>query len=108
MTIVETLMMTDRELDKAVKIQGTEYDRKRKISDETIKKMKSLLKNNSVSEVAKKLGVSSRDVKYHTDPEFRKSLLQSQSKRHTGKNRYSIENRVAYKRSLVAQGLLHV
>ena len=69
--VVELLTMTDNLLDKEVKIQGTEYDRKRKISKATITKMKRMSKKKSFSEIAKALGISYVGVRYNIDPEFK-------------------------------------
>lgn len=105
MTKVELLTLTDNVLDKKVKIQGTKYDRKRKISDETIKKMNSLVKKGkTIQSIARQLGLTNRSVRYHTDPDFRKSYIASCSGAHTGKDHVSKLNRIAYKRSLVAAG----
>lgn len=102
--ILETLKMTDGELDKAVKIQGTPYDRKRTISTDIIKKMKSMSKKKTPAEIAKKLDMRLRDVMYHIDPEFRKNYISKLSGKHTGKDKVTILDRVAYKRELVATG----
>lgn len=104
MNKIELLSMTDDKLDEAVKIQGTAYDRKRKFSDDLIKKMIKLCKRKDFKEVAQKLGVSTRDVRYHTDPVFRSQYIKSLSGRHTGKDHITKTNRVAYKRQLVAAG----
>lgn len=104
MTKIEILKMNDNALDKAVKIQGTAYDRKRTITDDVIKKMKNMAKRKEPSEIAKKLGMSLRDVMYHIDPEYRKNYISKLSGKHTGKTHFSVNNRVAYKRELVAAG----
>ena len=105
MTKIELLTLTDDKLDKKVKIQGTPYDRKRTISEATIKKMEKLLKKNkTIQAIAHELGLSTRDVRYHTDPVWRQNYLSRLSGKHTGKDHISVLDRVAYKRSLVAAG----
>ena len=104
MTKIELLTLTDDKLDNIVKIQGTIYDRKRKISEATIKKMKSMSRRKSPEEIAKKLDMRLRDVMYHIDPEFRKNYISKLSGKHTGKDHITIKDRVAYKRTLVAAG----
>lgn len=104
MNKIELLTLTDDKLDKAVKIQGTKYDRKRKFSDDLIRKMTKLCKKNGYKEVASKLGISVRDVRYHTDPIFRHNYIMSLSGKHTGKDNITKTNRVSYKRQLIAVG----
>lgn len=105
MTKLQTLTLTDNDLDRAVKIQGTMYDRKRKISSSAMKKMARLLKSGkTVSYVANLFGCSPTTVKYNTDPVYRDLHKSRCSGAHTGKNHVSKLNRVAYKRQLVAAG----
>ena len=102
---LEILKMTDEAVDKKVKIQGTEFDRKRKISKATLRKMLSLKsKNKTVAEIARQLGLCYHTVRYNIDPEFRKIYNATRDGRHTGKNHITVKNRVAYKRELVAAG----
>lgn len=98
---LELLSLTDKELDNKVKIQGTIYDRKRKISDKLIKKMNKMVKTKTCVEIAKELGVRSRDVRYHTDPIYRYCYLKNLSGKHTGKDKVTDLNRIAYKRQLI-------
>lgn len=99
------LKMNDDQLDKEVKIQGTKYDRKRKLSDETLKKISNMAKKNlTYSKIAKDLGISYTIVRYHMDKAWRESFNAKRDGRHTGKDHISIKNRVAYKRALVAAG----
>ena len=105
MTKLETLCLTDEKLDKVVKIQGTPYDRKRKLSESDIRKMNKMAKSGkSLCEIASKFGVNWTTVRYNTDPIWRQSYNATRSGAHTGKDKISVKNRVAYKRSLVATG----
>ena len=103
---VELLQLTDMELDRKVKIQGTMYDRKRKITDKTIKKMQRMAKNKSAAEIAKELGLNYITVRYNVDPEFKKQYNAKRNGKHTGKTHITDNDRIAYKRSLVAKGKL--
>lgn len=104
MNKIKLLTLTDNQLDDVVKIQGTEYDRKRRFTDSEIAKMIKLCKKKGYKEVAKKLGISTRDVRYHTDPFYRMNYIENLSGRHTGKDTITKTNRVSYKRQLVAAG----
>lgn len=104
---IEALTLTDDKLDAAVRIQGTKYDRKRKISDTTIKQMNKLkTSGKSFSEISKKLGISTMMVQYHTDPIWKATYNATRSGKHTGTDHITVKNRVAYKRTLVADGKL--
>lgn len=105
MNKVEILQMVDKDLDKAVKIQGTMYDRKRKYGKAALAKMTKLQKKNKTfKEIAKALGCAERTVQYNLDAEFRKEYNANRSGAHTGKDRVTKANRIAYKRQLVAAG----
>lgn len=105
MTKLEILTMTDAALDKTVKIQGTKYDRKRKISDATIAKAKKLFsKGTLVAEIARQLGVNYSSIRYQIDNDYRTAYNMKRSGAHTGKDHISKLDRVAYKRQLVAAG----
>lgn len=105
MTKLEILTMTDAALDKTVKIQGTKYDRKRKISDATIAKAKKLFsKGKLIADIARQLGVNYSSIRYQIDDDYRKSYNMSRSGAHTGKDHITKLDRVAYKRQLVAAG----
>lgn len=102
---IELLTMTDDALDATVKIQGTEYDRKRKVAPATLKKMASMYKKkSSISEIANKLGLNYLTVRYNVDPVFKAEFNAKRDGKHTGKDNITIKDRVAYKRSLVAAG----
>ena len=105
MTKLQTLTLTDAMLDKAVKIQGTKYDRKRKLSESVIKKMCGMSKKgDTVSQIAKKLGLNYSTVRYNVDPVYREEYNAKRNGAHTGKDKISVLNRISYKRSLVAAG----
>lgn len=99
---VTILKYDDEKLDSIVKIQGTQYDRKRKLTDAQLKEIKEkLTKNIPVEALAKEYNVSEWVIKYNTDPAFREHQLKIRNGEHTGVDTMTFENRVAYKRSLV-------
>lgn len=105
MTKIELLTMIDADLDKAVKISGTMYDRKRKYGKADLKKMASLFKKGKTyADIAKEIGCSRSTVRYNLDEDYRKQFNATRDGKHTGKDRVTPSNRVAYKRTLVAQG----
>ena len=106
---IEILTLDDNSLDKKVKIQGTQYDRKRKISDAIISKAKKMWKKNkSISEIARKLDLNYMTVRYNVDQEFRNAYNEKRDGKHTGKDHITKLNRVTYKRQLVAAGKISV
>lgn len=103
MTKKEVMNMSDSMLDKTVKIQGTKFDRKVKVSNSTIEKMNWMRScGKSYSSIANALGVSYTTVKYHTDPAWRAKFNSSRSGKHTGTDNITFNDRVSYKRSLLA------
>lgn len=106
------LALEDKDIDRIIKIGGTQYDRKRKLTDKQIEKCKRLYfnKNRSFEDIAKKFNVDKRTIRYHIDPTYRKSRIEqttgSSYTKRTSKE--SFENRVAYKRQLVARGRVTV
>ena len=56
------------------KIAGTNKDKRRKVTNGTIYRMNQMVEaGKSLSTVAKKYGVTTYTVKYHTDPKFKAS-----------------------------------
>lgn len=93
----------DETLDIKVKIQGTSFDRKRKLNSKQMEKLQfDFSEGMSVKDLSLKYGVSEWVVKYNTMPEFKAhqiELRKGKSKAH--KNTMDFEDRVNYKRSLV-------
>ena len=105
--IIRILSMNDNDLDRAVKIRDTKFDRKRKYTeDEYLAAEKFLKKGESYKEVEKRLGISSKMLKYHFDEEYRNTYNMWRDGKHYGKTHLNKANRVQYKRSLVASGVL--
>ena len=103
---LEALTLTDDKLDDVVKIQGTVYDRKRKVSPKMATQMSKMLqKGKKLIDVAGAFDVTPHAVLYNTDPTYRAMHL-SRCGKHTGTDHITVKNRVAYKRTLVAEGKL--
>lgn len=102
---IEVLEMTDGDLDKAVKIQGTDYDRKRKVTSKILAKMRKMeSRGKKYTDIARELGLSTKTVRYYLDEDYRTNYRVSHSGAHTGTDHITKKNRVAYKRELVAMG----
>lgn len=95
--------MTDREVDQVVKIQGTIFDRKRKLAPSAVEVMQNMrFDGNTYAEIGEKLGITATTVRYSLmTPEeksaFNKARHLKYGKVHDG-NR---EDRIAYKRDLL-------
>ena len=105
MNKIDVLKMTDGELDRAVMILGTDYDRKRKVTSKILTKMRKMeSKGKEYADIARELGFSTKTVRYNLDENYRTNYKLSLSGVHTGKDHITKKNRVAYKRELVAMG----
>ena len=99
---LKILRMSDEDLDKKVLIQGTQFDRKRKISARQIRKMSRLYKKyNSYYKVAKDMGYSYLSVRYNLDKNYRELFNAKRDGKHTGVDVITKKNRAEYKRYLV-------
>ena len=113
----DILELSDKELDKVVKIAGTQYDRKRKISDKQIESAKRLVKKGKSFEyIIKKLklNVTENTIRYHLDEAYRRYRIDHANygrpvaacKR--GDYNEILKDRATYKRKLVARGRVAV
>ena len=93
----------DEMIDEKIKIQGTSFDRKRKLDSKQMKKLQfDFAEGMSVKDLSIKYGVSEWVIKYNTDPEFKAHQLKlREGKSKTHKNIMDAENRVNYKKYLV-------
>ena len=92
----------DETIDEKIKIQGTEFDRKRKYDKKIISKLKKEFQSGmSVNEIANKYDMNYTTVKYNVDPEFKKKYNETRNGKHTGVDKYTFEDRVNYKKALV-------
>ena len=104
------LKYDDLQLDQVVKIQGTQYDRKRKLTERQVAEIVDELGEGiPVEALAQKYNVSEWIIKYNTDPAFRAhqlKLREKKSKAHI--NAMDFEDRVAYKRNLISSKKIEV
>lgn len=98
----ELLNLDDFTLDRKVIIQGTQWDRKRKLSDKDLKRIVKLLKKGyDYEELGEMYGVTPHCIRYNTDEEYRRHAISIRSGKHTGIDICTFENRVEYKRHLI-------
>ena len=98
---IDISSMTDREVDRIIKIQGTDYDRKRKVTSDILNEIITMKNNgNNIHQIAKKLRLTDHAVRYNLDPEYRRKHLNKVGK-HTGKTNMNSNNRIDYKKELI-------
>lgn len=96
--------LTDIQLDKKVLIQGTNFDRKRKLKYEDIDEAIDMYNAGvCVAEIARHFGVHPGTIRYNIFPEY-KAYLYSYMKSKTHDQNKKLEDRVAYKRELIQKG----
>ena len=102
MTKREIMKLSDAKLDKVVKIQGTNWDRKRKVTKQMQYRMMQMLNaGKSVNSIAEHFDVTPNTVRYNTDPEYKEWWNAYRSGKHYGANTSNVAERSAYKRSLL-------
>lgn len=113
------LSLDDSDLDRAVKIQGTQFDRKRKLNDAQKKRIEKLFSSGSCSleELAEMYNVDYRTIRAYIDPTYREhvnNLSRSWYEKthyngHTPEElKRSMLDRIAYKRKLVKKRKIKV
>ena len=102
MTKREMMKLSDNKLDKVVKIQGTNYDRKRKVTKQMQYRMMQMLNaGKSYKTIAEHFDVTPHTVKYNTNPEYKKWWNTTRDGKHYGPNLSDSKERGAYKRELL-------
>lgn len=72
MTKKEKLMLSDSALNSVIGIEGTNYDRRRKLTNKQIASIKrSAEKGKDIKFLSEKYGVSQNTIRYHVDPKFK-------------------------------------
>lgn len=95
--------MSDSGVNKTVKIQGTKWDRKRRVSMKTVAEINRLqMCGCSNSKIAKKLNLNYSTVRYYTDDEYKNKVNHRKGAHSHGY--LSDSNRAEYKRKLVMSG----
>ena len=104
----KVLSKPDCFINANIKIQGSVFDKKRKLSDKDIKTIKRMRKKGiSLYKIAKEFNVSTFIIYYHTNKQCREKHLKSRNGIHYGTTvNYTLENRVERKRDLISSGLV--
>ena len=107
---MELLKLDDEVLDQKVKIQGTEFDRKRKLTQKELLNMQNDIMNGlSVKEASIKYNVSEWIVRYNTDSGFRAHQLKlRECKSKTYPQEMDFADRVSYKRQLIQKKKINI
>lgn len=104
--------MSDVEVNKAFKILGTQYDRRRRFKDkDRLKMLKLLKKGRTYKEVAGMYNTSVSVIKYNTDPEYRLKYNNDRKgkyKKHVQLRNINASRRASYKRWLFTNGYIEV
>lgn len=108
------IKLSNLKIDKTVKIAGTDFDRRRKLTTSDVKDIKQMYRNGwSISRISEMYEVAYATVKYHLDDEF-KNELNSKRKNYSYRPynydevKDRIEDRAEYKKNLVIQGKIIV
>lgn len=96
------LALSNSELDKAVMIAGTPFDRRRKVTKDMERRFRQMHKSGkSYKEIADKYGLDPRTVHAKLDEEYHQWRLWERRQYPASKSSSNSEERGAYKRSLV-------
>lgn len=100
---MSNVVMTDKEVDQLVRIGGTRFDRRRKVTPDMVRKMNEMLNDGvRVSHIARELGVAYSTVKYNTSREFKAKANRERMKYAFVKvTPLMTHERIEYKKSLV-------
>ena len=101
--------MSDTQLNRSFKIAGTDYDRRRKLSNRDIYDLKrsyNRTKDPDINILAERYNVSPQTIRYHIDPEYKAE--RNRRRVEIGFNSEPIEGYAAeladYKRKLLSSG----
>lgn len=114
MTKHEICSLTAQEVDSIVKISGTNFDRRRKLTDRQIKRIRTLYfkRNMTYQRIADKFDVDVRTIRYHVDPEYRRRRIDNAKMYQTPMDAKEYiartEERGEYKRHLILRKKLSI
>lgn len=97
-------MVANYIIDRLIKIEGTNFDRRRKLSVQDVDRIRELHNNGvSISRLADIYNVSYLTIKYHVDDDFKERENQRRNyyKQTPVDQKVMFKNRIAYKRSLL-------
>ena len=100
------LKLNDYVLDKKIRIEGTQFDRRRKLSRDQVKTMQKLYRQGkALSELAVIFHVSVSTVRYHCDEQF-KDYTNGMRAFYAFNTRTDNKERIAYKKLLIKNNLI--
>lgn len=103
------LALNDVALNKAVKIKGTDFDRRRKLSVKDVEKIKRKYnKGVTQKDLADEFGVSIPTIRYHVNSRFKFDINYMRSFYRTVPSKITPKDLANYKRNLIATGQLKV
>jgi len=105
MTKKKLMTLTDSALNKTVKIAGTNYDRRRHLTNAQVANMKKMVATGkkTTAEVAAHFGVDPSTVRYNTEPGFKAYKNKQRLNYPVVKSTVTAAERAAYKRALLSQ-----
>lgn len=99
--------MNNYKIDQMVKIAGTDYDRRRKLTNNQLSCIKKDYNNGvSICELAVKYGVAANTIHYHVDEEYKK--FHNQRRKYSTRtitSKSTIASRIAFKKRLLSSML---
>ena len=112
MNIKNIINSSDTKVDSMVKLQGTNYDRRRKVTKSIKHRMEQMYNaGKSYYKIAEHFGVDPRTVRYNLDENYRQSDIygrvmraKKNNKKHNStkdSNRITLADRAEYKRNLM-------
>lgn len=108
MTKREICKRSDSVINKKIRVVGTDYDRRRKLTNRQISNIKKYYARGlSLSEIARKFDVSPSTIRYHVNEAF-KNYVNQKRKEYIYAEEFDhvsyFKNLAAYKRKLVNSG----
>jgi len=98
----ELLNLANTTLDKKVKIAGTNWDRRRKLTNKEIYEIKRMYKRGKpISDIASRFGVAVSTIKYHLFEDYKKEHNQRRKDYVNNSSSNNRAERINYKRYLI-------
>ena len=99
----ELLNKSDAQINRIIKIQGTNFDRRRKLTLNEVAKIRDYYfnKNISIAELAKKYKVSYHTIKYNVDDDYRYKSNFRRNFYNVNSNIENLNERITYKKELI-------
>ena len=100
--------MTNSAVNSLIKLQGTDYDRRRKLTLSDIRDIKKKYDNgHSIASLAKEYKVVNNTIHYHVDEEYKKMHNKRRNESTRSKYTYDgVKSRLEYKKQLAAMLLI--